>query len=359
MRKAIFKAKILFGLTCLVISAGSAIAQPAKEKLPALYQQWLDEEVVDIISPLEREVFLKLASDRERDLFITDRGRIYIILGEPNDIQRYEGKSETYPAEVWFYQDKSQFGLPPGFHIVFFQPGGVGESRLFSPAADGPQALLIGHEGDPVDFVSAYRKLKELEPSLAEVSLSLIPGEETTFIGRPSLSSDLLIQRVETTAQRMVEEKYARKFLEYKDIVEVEYTANYIDSESLVKLVKDPGGLYFVHFALEPARLSVGQYEQKYYAALKLNGSVATPEGTPVFQFERVYSLDLDEEKMAGTCQPTTRYICSRGGPIEKRLIGTKPSPCLKLRSRITDSTPLSSMRSGNAIWGREIRKRR
>ena len=325
-----------------MMSAGSAIAQPAKERLPAPHQQWLDEEVVYIISPLEREVFLKLTSDRERDLFIdafwkhrdptlstpenefrsehyrrlqyanhffgrqglrpgwkTDRGRIYIILGEPNDIQRYEGKSETYPAEVWFYQDKSQFGLPPGFHIVFFQPGGVGESRLFSPAADGPQALLIGHEGDPIDYASAYRKLKELEPSLADVSLSLIPGEESTLIGRPSLSSDLLIQRVETTPQRMVEEKYARKFLEYKDVVEVEYTANYIDSESLIKLVKDPGGLYFVHFVLEPARLSVGQYEKKYYATLKLNGSVATPEGTPVFQFERVYSLDLDEEKMA------------------------------------------------------------
>src|SRR4030042_6856184 len=119
-----------------MMSAGSAIAQPEKEKLPARYQQWLDEEVVYIISSLEREVFLKLLTDRERDLFIeafwkhrdptlstpenefksehyrriqyanhffgrqgprpgwkTDRGRIYIILGEPNDIQRFEGKT--------------------------------------------------------------------------------------------------------------------------------------------------------------------------------------------------------------------------------------------------------------------------
>jgi GWxTD domain-containing protein len=344
MRKPTFSSAILLSLFfLLVMFNAAAVARPEKEKLPAPYKQWLDEEVVYIIAPLEREVFLKLATDRERDLFVeafwkhrdptlstpenefksehyrriqyanhffgrqgprpgwkTDRGRIYIILGEPNDIQRLEGKTQTYPAEIWFYQDKTQFGLPPGFHIVFFQPGGVGESRLYSPAADGPQALLTSYEGDPVDYTSAYLKLKELEPSLADVSLSLVPGEETTLSGRPSLSSDLLIQRVETTAQRLVEEKYARKFLEYKDIVEVEYTANYMDSESLVKLARDPGGLYFVHFVLEPARLSVGQFEKKYYTTLRLNGSVTTPDGKLVYQFERVISLDLDEEKMAG-----------------------------------------------------------
>jgi len=63
-------ASVIIALAAIVMSTGSAIAQPGKEKLPALFQQWLDKEVVYIISPLEREVFLKLASDRERDLFI-------------------------------------------------------------------------------------------------------------------------------------------------------------------------------------------------------------------------------------------------------------------------------------------------
>ncbi len=315
----------------------------AEAELPERHQKWLDEEVVYIITRTERDVFLKLTTDRERDLFIeafwkhrdptpgtpenefktehyrrinyanhffgrrgprpgwrTDRGRIYIILGEPNDIQRFEGKTQTYPAEIWFYQDMSKFGLPPGFHILFFQEGGIGESKLYSPARDGPQALLTDQNFDSADYMAAYSKLRELEPTLADVSLSLVPGEESAAIGRPSLASDLLINRVETTPERLVEEKYAREFLRYKDIVEVEYTANYIDSESLVKVIKDPSGLYFVHFAVEPARLSVGQFEKKYYATLKLNGSVMTPEGKPVYQFERTISLDLDEEKLAG-----------------------------------------------------------
>jgi len=137
-----------------------------KTDLPERYKKWLEEEVVYIMSPIEKEVFLKLKTDRERDLFIeafwkhrdptpgtpenefkkehysriryvnhffgrqaprpgwrTDRGRMYIILGEPNDIQRFEGKTQVYPTEIWFYQGKTNLGLPPGFNIVFFKEG--------------------------------------------------------------------------------------------------------------------------------------------------------------------------------------------------------------------------------------------
>jgi GWxTD domain-containing protein len=310
--------------------------------LPPRYKTWLEEDVVYIMAPIEREVFLKLETDRERDLFQeafwkhrdptpgtpanefkqehyrrinyanhffgrgipkpgwkTDRGRIYIILGEPNDIQRFEGKTMVYPSEVWFYQGLSKFGLPPGFHVVFFQQGGFGEFKLYSPLKDGPQALMTSYWGDAMDYLSAYSQLKDFEPELAQVSLSLIPGEGgAAAIGRPSLSSDLLLQRVETTAIRQIEEKYAKKFLEYKDIVEVEYTANYIDNDSLVKVIKDRSGFYFVHYAIEPAKLSVGQYEHKYYANLKLNGTVSNLEGKSIYQFEKTISLDLDEERI-------------------------------------------------------------
>ncbi|MBS3819422.1 GWxTD domain-containing protein, partial [bacterium] len=41
-----------------------------EDNLPERYRKWLEEEVVYIITPLEKEVFLKLKTDRERDLFI-------------------------------------------------------------------------------------------------------------------------------------------------------------------------------------------------------------------------------------------------------------------------------------------------
>jgi len=337
------KKKLSFSLL-IIITAFFLYGGKKKEtlKIPPRYQKWLEEEVVYIMAPIEREVFLKLETDRERDLFQeafwkhrdptpgtpanefrqehyrrinyanhffgrgvpkpgwrTDRGRIYIILGAPNDIQRFEGKTMVYPTVIWFYQGLTKLGLPPGFHVVFFQEGSFGEFKLYSPLKDGPQALMTSYWGDPTDYLMAYNELREMEPELAQVSLSLIPGEGSAgAIGRPSLSSDLLIQRVETTAIRQIEEKYAKKFLEYKDIVEVEYTANYIDSDSLVKVIKDRSGYYFVHYAIEPAKLSVGQYENKYYANLKLNGTVSNMEGKNIYQFEKNISLDLDEERI-------------------------------------------------------------
>lgn len=317
-------------------------ASASSEELPLRHKQWLEEEVLYIITPLEKDVFLKLKTDRERDLFIgafwkqrdptpsmpengfktehyrriqyanhffgreapkpgwrTDRGRIYIILGEPNDIQRFEGETQVYPTEIWFYQNKAELGLPAGFNLVFFRQGGSGEYKLYSPTRDGPQALLTSYMGDPVDYLSAYRTLRELQPELASVSLSLVPGEQSSAFGRPSLASDLLIQQVESTPRRMIKEKYAQKFLDYKDIVEVEYTANYINSDSLVKVTRDPSGLHLVHLAIEPERLSVNQYETKYYTTLKLNANIATLEGKTIFQFERDVAVELDEEKMA------------------------------------------------------------
>ena len=38
--------------------------------LPERYKKWLDEEAIYIITPKEREVFLKLQTDKERDIFI-------------------------------------------------------------------------------------------------------------------------------------------------------------------------------------------------------------------------------------------------------------------------------------------------
>ena len=317
------------------------LAAADKPKLPESYRKWLDEEVVYIITPVEREVFLKLQTDRERDLFIeafwkqrdptpgdpenefktehhrridyanryfgrdaprpgwrTDRGRISIILGQPQDIQRFEQKSSTYDAEVWFYQGKTDLGLPAGFNVVFFRKGGHGEYKLYSPVEDGPQALLAGYYESP-DYAKAYEKLRQVEPGLAAVSLSLVPGEADAAYGRPSLASDMLIQRIESSPARSVETKYARKFLQYKDLVEVEYTANYLESDSLIKVFRDPSGLYFVHYAVEPRRLSMNQYEGKFYTTLKVNGRVTTAEGRLVHQFDKTVLLNMTEEQMS------------------------------------------------------------
>ncbi len=323
----------------LAVSVVSAAAE--KTKLPERYRKWLEEDAVYIITSTERSVFLKLTTDRERDLFIdafwkhrdptpdsdenefktehfrrinyanqylgrdatvpgwrTDRGRMYVLLGEPQEIQRFTGKSGLYDTETWFYQGKTDAGLPAGFYLIFFREHGNGTLRLYSPAHDGPMALMATYTGDPADYTKAYEALRDIEPGLAEVVINPIPGEQSAIYGRASMATDLLIQKIETLPSRTVQERYAQKFLQYKDLVEVEYSANYIDCDSLIKVFRDPSGLYFVHYAIEPQRLSVNQYQKKYYTTLKVNGRVTTLDGRLVHQFDKTVPLELGEEQM-------------------------------------------------------------
>ncbi len=309
-------------------------------ELPQRFKIWLEEDVVYIISSLEKDVFLRLETDRERDLFIeafwkhrdptqgtpknefreehyqrlsyanyhfgrgvpkpgwkTDQGRIYIILGEPGDIDRLIGETQIYNAEIWFYQGLTKYGLPPGFNLVFYQRSGMGEYVLYSPLNDGPQALMTSYFGDQADYLAAYKTLKKINPTLALVSLSLIPGESARF-GRPSLASDLMLQNIYRVPQQDLKERYAEKFLMYKDIVEVEYTANYIDNDHSVKIIKDPSGIYFVHYVVELMRFSVQQYQGEYSTHLKINGNVKDLGGKTIFQYEGSFSVEFDETEL-------------------------------------------------------------
>ena len=334
--------KILIGAVLAILAVLLAAAPAETPKLPELYKKWLEEDVVYIITSVERDVFLKLRTDRERGLFMeafwkhrdptpdspanefrtehyrrityanqylgreapvrgwkTDRGRMYILLGEPQEIQRLTGKSSLYDCEIWFYQGKTDQGLPPGFYLLFFKEHGQGMYKLYSPVSDGPQALLAAYAGSQGDYVKAYEALYEVDANLAGIAMSLVPGESAGTMGRPSMASDMLIQRIETIPSRTVQEKYARKFLEYKDQVEVEYSANYLDSDSLFKVFREPSGQYFVHYAIEPQRLSVNQYQSKIYTTLKVNGRVTTLDGRLVYQYDKTVPIDMPEAQLA------------------------------------------------------------
>ena len=129
-----------------------------KQELSKPYKKWLDEDVVWIITDEERAAFKQLSNDEERDNFIeafwqrrdptpdteeneykeehyqriayanehfaagvpgwkTDRGRIYIVFGKPDEIEShpsggtYErpmeeggGETSTFPFEDWRYR---------------------------------------------------------------------------------------------------------------------------------------------------------------------------------------------------------------------------------------------------------------
>jgi GWxTD domain-containing protein len=153
-----------------------------KPELKKAYRDWINNDVRYIISDEERKAFNKLTTDEEREQFIetfwrrrdpdpdtdeneykeeyyeriayanehfssgkpgwlTDRGRIYIKFGKPNEIEShptggpYErpsyyggGSTVTYPFEVWFYRYIE--GVGSGIEIEFVDPTSSGEYRI-------------------------------------------------------------------------------------------------------------------------------------------------------------------------------------------------------------------------------------
>jgi len=333
----------IFFLIIFFILGFLAQAQTKKsiKNLEPKYRKWLTEDVVYIISPKEKEVFLQLESDKEREVFIeafwkvrdpepntpenefmkehnrrigyanqyfgkespgpgwrSDMGRIFIILGEPNSIDRYENSSEIYPTIIWHYAGKAEYGLPNSFCVVFFKKSGIGEYELYSPIKYGPQSLIIHYKGDMTDYLDAYSQLLRIEPAVADVSLSLIPGE-TALSPTPSIASEILVvNRIPSAAYQKVKDAYAEKLLMYKDFVEVEYTANYIDNDFEVRIIQDKAGISFIHYLIEPTKLTFEKIGNTFISNLEVNGIVSDLEGNTVYQYQKAIPIEFDREQL-------------------------------------------------------------
>ena len=141
--------------------------------LPEEYRFWLDS-VDMIMSKDEKESFLELQKDYQRDAFIErfwrardpypttqtnefrqryeeavkvvmerfgsfeeDRARVYLV-NEPPDVMMPVDCVEMWPAEVWYWQKNKKMGQRVG--ILFYQSGGGGKYRVWYPD-DGIDAL--------------------------------------------------------------------------------------------------------------------------------------------------------------------------------------------------------------------------
>jgi GWxTD domain-containing protein len=169
-------------------SAKQAAKQKAKsdkdlfKELDSQYKKWLNEDVIYIISPEERSAFVHLTTNEEREQFIeqfwqrrnpdpdsadntfkeehyrriaytnehyasgipgwkTDRGRIYIMWGPPDEIDSHPsggsydrpaneggGSTSTYPFEDWRYRYLE--GIGEDVNIEFVDPTMTGEFHL-------------------------------------------------------------------------------------------------------------------------------------------------------------------------------------------------------------------------------------
>jgi GWxTD domain-containing protein len=237
---------LFFGIFALASVGLVAQAKPKKdkEKLPQYYDQWLNRDVAYIITKQERRTFLQLTSDQARDDFIkrfwairnpspgspvntyedqiyrriayanahfgigsgeagwrTARGRAYITLGPPQQIQKYPSAPNLFPMEIWFYSTSNP-ALPPFFYLLFYQRDNVGDFRFYSPYMDGPDKLVGGNEvvNDPQDALTLIED--SVGSEVAHIAQTLIPGEPLDPNGRISLQSDILLAKIRDLADQ-------------------------------------------------------------------------------------------------------------------------------------------------------------
>jgi GWxTD domain-containing protein len=308
---------------------------------PSKIQEFLNLTAY-LILPQENNVLLKLTTDRERDIFVesfwkqrdptpgtpqneykdevikrfqyankffgrgttregwrTDRGRIHMILGEPASKQDFSGRRGVYPCEVWYYYGNKDKGMPAHFGLVFFKRKGVGEPRLYDPASDGIQSLLMNTDGLSFDsYPSLYQQLRELVPELAQVALSIIPGE-IPYGYAPSSQESILLADILESPKKDVNPNYATHFLDYKGMVSTEYMTNYVDHAACVDIVRDPQtGLTFLNFSIAPKTIRFDYYQPKdqQFCNLQLNVSLRRGE-TVVFQYAKDFPVYFSSEE--------------------------------------------------------------
>jgi GWxTD domain-containing protein len=170
-----------------------------KKELGSQYKKWLDEDVVYIITPEERRAFLHLQTNEEREQFIeafwqrrnpdpdspentfkeehyrriayanehyasgipgwkTDRGKIYIIWGAPDEVSytapgsTYDrpfdqggGQTTVYGFEDWRYRYLE--GMGENVELEFVDPTGSGEFHLTIDPSEKDALLSVPGAG--------------------------------------------------------------------------------------------------------------------------------------------------------------------------------------------------------------------
>lgn len=335
-------------------SAAEQKKAPKKTKesdLSPKYQEWL-KLTAYLILPEEKDVFMKLSNDFERDVFIesfwkqrdptpgtpeneyriemqkrflyvnkefhkdtpregwmTDRGRIYMIMGEPKSISKFS-QPEILPCELWSYYGDTTKGQPTFFGLIFFRRGGSGEAKLYSPLTDGPTSLVVitpslalGDNPTGQTDSSGYSRvnlanatdvdqlLMERAPDLEPYTLSIIPND-IGFELDPSIFSEMAMANILESPKKNINPSYATHFMNYKGLVTTDYLTNFVDSESAVVVVADPiDGIPFLHYSIAPKHISVDYYQpsDKYYCNFAVDASLKKGD-TFIYQTSKDFS---------------------------------------------------------------------
>jgi Ca-activated chloride channel family protein len=175
MRKPVSSLILLLIVSLLLVGAGDKKAAPVPENLPQKYKDFL-QEVALLITPEERQAFLELKEDYQRDAFIErfwrardpypgtarnefrdkwegriqyakthfehmdgDRAKYLLLNGPPTALVVPRCRSVLWPTQIWFYKGSDK--VRDTFALIFYKRYGMGRYILWQPF-DGLRSLI-------------------------------------------------------------------------------------------------------------------------------------------------------------------------------------------------------------------------
>ena len=339
-------------LACSVAGADERV-----DRLPEAHRVWLEEEVVYIITEAEREVFLGVEGFEEREHFIeafwlrrdpvpatkenefrtehyerldyanrflgrdaprpgwaTDRGRFWIILGEPRTREQFDGRNEIVSADLWIYQGDTSLGLPPRFNLLFFKREDIGEYELYHPWSDGPDALVRRGEllrnrqhaaVDLIEMVSMDLARATLVVDLTDPHADFLSATNTIAprldTVRPSMSVDKNFIDITESPHKIVDLEEIEGYLRYGDRVTAEYSFRYVKSEADFRVLLGPRNTPFIHYSVKLApedfALEFDDRENVYQTTLDVDLELRTMDGQLVALHRNQPEIRLTESQ--------------------------------------------------------------
>lgn len=169
----------------LVLPGGTALSRVKDKGLAGLqpeHRKWLEEAAL-LIRKEERQTFLSLAKDYQRDAFIRrfweardpypeternefreewnsrleevreeygnlteDRARTFLLHGPPQSLRKTDCGMLLWPIEIWFYARSDR--LPSNFTFIFYQKAAGGPFRLWYPSYGYEELQAIFRDTD-------------------------------------------------------------------------------------------------------------------------------------------------------------------------------------------------------------------
>ena len=319
-----------------------AAANDKSNKLPPHYKEWLDRDVAYIITRGEKSDFQKLKTDEEREKFIdyfwtirnpdpsspintykeehykrlayaddhfsigkrvpgwaTERGRMYIVLGPPKQMQTYQTFDRVRPMQIWFYETVSP-ALPPFFYVVFYKQDSFGDYRTYSPYFDGPQELITVRGTTDQNAIQLIQR--DVGQEVARISLSLLPDEPVdTRNPIRSLQSDIMMSVIHDLANS----PFNVQDLQRKAALMSVTSRLLVGGETLGILaspLRDSEGNVKVHYLLrlrKPEDFALGKgADGVYYFSVESRVQVFGPDDKLLFTQERSLKHTVKPEEV-------------------------------------------------------------